>query len=58
MCLDAESIGIQKMEEPTRIELVIAVLQTDPLATWVRLRIMKTVKLYVTETTFDTEAEA
>lgn len=25
------------MEEPTRIELVIAVLQTAPLATWVRL---------------------
>ncbi len=27
------------MEEPTRIELVIAVLQTAPLATWVRLPI-------------------
>ena len=26
------------MEEPTRIELVIAVLQTAPLATWVRLQ--------------------
>ena len=26
-----------KVEEPTRIELVIAVLQTAPLATWVRL---------------------
>ncbi len=28
----------EKLEEPTRIELVIAVLQTAPLATWVRLR--------------------
>ncbi len=26
------------LEEPTRIELVIAVLQTAPLATWVRLQ--------------------
>ncbi len=26
------------MEEPTGIEPVIAVLQTAPLATWVRLR--------------------
>ena len=33
----------ERKKEPTRIELVIAVLQTAPLATWVRLhRIQKT----------------